>query len=538
MSPSSPRAGWTACSSAGRPARGSCSRVPERMAAARALRRGRPRAARRRRPLRRPDDRRDGRARRPRRRGGGRRRRGDPAAVLPRSTTRRSPRTSPLAAAACAPRPFYAYEFAARSGYAIPLAVIERLRRARAEPARAQGLRHALGGARAVPARGARRLRRRRVAARPRRSRRAPPGPSPGSPPATPRSSPRSSPSPSAENAAREAERLRGAARALPLPGRLQGRRRAARRPDRARRPRAAAHAHRRRARGARAAVILVAGAGAVGASVAYQLALQGARGVVLCDRGGVGGGSTSKAMGGVRQQFSTAADVALARESVAFLARVRTRALRAGRLPLPRDERRRASPSSSGAARSSSSSACRSSASIPPSSPGSPCDDVLGAVFCAADGVADPLATTRELVRRAAELGVEVAEQTDAGEPARRRPTRSSSPAGPGRRRSRRRRGSSSPSRRSAASCSRPRRSPGCPQRLPMVVESESGFHFRRRGERLVLAMADAAPRYGLRADASRRRSFDDRLERLARALPARGRRPRRGAPGRGSTT
>ena len=32
------------------------------------------------------------------------------------------------AAAACAPTPFYAYEFAARSGYAIPVAVIERLR--------------------------------------------------------------------------------------------------------------------------------------------------------------------------------------------------------------------------------------------------------------------------------------------------------------------------------------------------------------------------------------------------------------------------
>jgi dihydrodipicolinate synthase/N-acetylneuraminate lyase len=32
------------------------------------------------------------------------------------------------AAAACAPVPFYAYEFAARSGYAIPLEVVERLR--------------------------------------------------------------------------------------------------------------------------------------------------------------------------------------------------------------------------------------------------------------------------------------------------------------------------------------------------------------------------------------------------------------------------
>src|SRR5205823_10942979 len=64
---------------------------------------------------------------------------------------------------------------------------------------------------------------------------------------------------------------------------------------------------------------IVVAGAGAIGASVAYHLALRGARDVVLCDRGEVAGGSTSKAMGGVRQQFSTAAEVRLARDSIRF---------------------------------------------------------------------------------------------------------------------------------------------------------------------------------------------------------------------------
>lgn len=47
---------------------------------------------------------------------------------------------------------------------------------------------------------------------------------------------------------------------------------------------------------------IVVAGAGAIGASIAYHLALRGARGVVLCDRGEIAGGSTSRAMGGVRQ--------------------------------------------------------------------------------------------------------------------------------------------------------------------------------------------------------------------------------------------
>src|SRR5919204_380375 len=41
--------------------------------------------------------------------------------------------------------------------------------------------------------------------------------------------------------------------------------------------------------------------------------------------------------------------------------------------------------------------------------------DDVLGGVVCAPDGTADPPAVTRELVRRATKLGVELREGTDA---------------------------------------------------------------------------------------------------------------------------
>ena len=66
---------------------------------------------------------------------------------------------------------------------------------------------------------------------------------------------------------------------------------------------------------------IVVAGAGAAGASVAYHLALLGAEDVVLADPRGVAGGSTSRAMGGVRQQFSTAAEVRLAQASIRFFA-------------------------------------------------------------------------------------------------------------------------------------------------------------------------------------------------------------------------
>src|SRR5262249_58953844 len=101
-----------------------------------------------------------------------------------------------------------------------------------------------------------------------------------------------------------------GRARALSLPCGREDRRRAPRRGDGGRRARSAPRSRRGRARRAGAAVIVVAGAGAIGANVAYHLALLGARGVVLCDRGEIAGGSTSKAMGGVRQQFSTAAEV------------------------------------------------------------------------------------------------------------------------------------------------------------------------------------------------------------------------------------
>ena len=59
-------------------------------------------------------------------------------------------------------------------------------------------------------------------------------------------------------------------------------------------------------------------------------------------------------------------------------------------------------------------------------------------------------------------------------------------------------------------------------PNDLPMVLEAETGFHFRRRGKRLVLAMTDPEPRWGFH-EAVDETLFDDRLERLRhRYLPA----------------
>ena len=154
--------------------------------------------------------------------------------------------------------------------------------------------------------------------------------------------------------------------------------------------------------------MILVAGAGAMGASIAYHLALAGARDVVLCDRGEIAGGSTSRAMGGVRQQFSTAPEVELARESIAFFEALGRAVLPPGRLPVPRDDRR-------GARGAEERVALQEQLGVavervdPGVRGGLAVDDVLGAAFGPKDGTADPAAVARELVRRAAELGVEV---------------------------------------------------------------------------------------------------------------------------------
>jgi glycine/D-amino acid oxidase-like deaminating enzyme len=161
---------------------------------------------------------------------------------------------------------------------------------------------------------------------------------------------------------------------------------------------------------------IVVAGAGAIGASIAYHLAARGAPDVVLVDRGDVASGSTQKAMGGVRQQFSTAAEVRLAQESIRFFeglgeplfeqvgylflattaegltALDERRELQAGLgVPVERLDREE----------------------VESLAPGIFAGDALGAVVCRQDGVADPPGVTRELVRQAAALGVDVREQT-----------------------------------------------------------------------------------------------------------------------------
>ena len=69
-------------------------------------------------------------------------------------------------------------------------------------------------------------------------------------------------------------------------------------------------------------AEVLVVGGGAIGVSIAFHLAEAGVRDVVLLERDELGHGSTSKAAGGVRAQFSDRINIELGARSLAAFAR------------------------------------------------------------------------------------------------------------------------------------------------------------------------------------------------------------------------
>jgi sarcosine oxidase, subunit beta len=263
---------------------------------------------------------------------------------------------------------------------------------------------------------------------------------------------------------------------------------------------------------------IVVAGAGAVGASIAYHLGLARADGVVLAELGEVARGATGRAMGGVRQQFTTAEEVRLARASVELFEQLgRPLFERVGYLffattkeGLRELEERREVQRGLGVPVEQ----------VDPAEwPALRTDDVLGASICREDGIADPAAVTRELVRRAAGLGVDVREGVDALEldadtlvlatgawsgalgaklgvnlPV--RPlVRQLVDIGPVDR---------------------------VPDGLPMTIEAETGFHFRRVGEDgLRLAMAEAELRWDGPAEV-RDDLVEDWRARLAHRYPA----------------
>jgi glycine/D-amino acid oxidase-like deaminating enzyme len=263
---------------------------------------------------------------------------------------------------------------------------------------------------------------------------------------------------------------------------------------------------------------IVVAGAGAVGASIAYHLALAGAEGVVLADTGEVAGGATGRAMGGVRQQFTTEAEVRLARASVRLFEELGAPLFdQVGYLFLATTEH--------GLAEMRQRQEEQRALGVPVETvtldewPVLRRDDVLGAVICREDGVADPVGITRELVRRAAERGVDVREGTDAlaldAETLVLATGAWSAEAAA-------RLGVEVPVRPLVRQLVEVAPVDGIPTTLPMTIEAETTFHFRRVGaEALRLAMTEPANRWDGPAEV-RDDLVEDWRARLAHRYPA----------------
>ena len=193
---------------------------------------------------------------------------------------------------------------------------------------------------------------------------------------------------------------------------------------------RAAVDAVRGRAMTATADVVVVGG-GVVGASAAYHLAAAGVEHVVLLERAdSVATGSTGACAGGFRHQFSSRINIELSLASVPMITRVHARSTGC------RSTSCRTATCSSFAT-SATGRDFRAGAELQRSlgvdtqlltpdeaaaiMPGIAIDDIVGASFCADDGIADPAGLTQgyaTLARRAGadvRLGVEVVEiETD----------------------------------------------------------------------------------------------------------------------------
>jgi sarcosine oxidase, subunit beta len=248
---------------------------------------------------------------------------------------------------------------------------------------------------------------------------------------------------------------------------------------------------------------------------------LRGAPDVVLAERGRIASGSTSKAMGGVRQQFSTAAEVRLAQESIRFFEGLGNELFQqVGYLFLATTEE--------GLAELEGRRAVQAELGVPVErlephevsalAPGTFVGDVRAGFVCRQDGVADPPSVARELVRLAAELGVDVREETradelDADVKVIACGARSAEVAAPY--------DVDLPVRPLCRQLFETTPVEDLPEGLPMVLEAETGFHFRRRGDALRVAMPDPEPRWGY-CEAVDESLLPNRLERLAHRFPA----------------
>lgn len=168
---------------------------------------------------------------------------------------------------------------------------------------------------------------------------------------------------------------------------------------------------------------VLIIGGGCMGASTAYHLTKQGISNIVLIEREAqLATGSTGRNAGGVRHQFSDPANIALSRESIAVMAHFQDEVGAAidfwqdGYLFVLSSEASAATFRANVVLQRSLGVDVEwlSAADAARLAPGLVVDDVVGATYCAADGVADPNGVTMGFARAAQAAGATVLRDTE----------------------------------------------------------------------------------------------------------------------------
>jgi sarcosine oxidase subunit beta len=165
-------------------------------------------------------------------------------------------------------------------------------------------------------------------------------------------------------------------------------------------------------------AEVVIVGGGCMGASVAWHLAKRGLTDVVLVEREPLlGSGSTGRNAGGVRHQFSSEANIRLSIESIGLIERFRDEV--GAEIDFHQDGYLflLSTPQAVETFRTSVALQRRlgvdvdwlDAAEAVRLAPGLRADDVIGATYCAKDGIADPNGVTMGFANAAQALGVAI---------------------------------------------------------------------------------------------------------------------------------
>ena len=173
---------------------------------------------------------------------------------------------------------------------------------------------------------------------------------------------------------------------------------------------------------------IVIIGGGIVGACLAYQLARRGETNVVLLERDTIASGSIGRAMGGIRQQFADERDIRFSQEGVRFYRQFLDEwgSDTSSSVQLPEFHQYGylfLTTTQQSWQAMQSCAALQQSLGVPTQLidatevkrrvPQLVVDDVVGATFCPTDGYTDPPMMTKALAQAAQQLGVRVLEHT-----------------------------------------------------------------------------------------------------------------------------